>query len=266
MGLVRIIRYHFHCVMTPTNILFLSLTFIVNTLLVYFTYTDAIPTTDIQATAFMFYLPINLRFDLFRWILILLPVLLILGSFINNEIKERTTYVLLHMKNFRQWFYSVTIVCFSFITLTFLIGFVITFGLVSLIPRDVVSNEWLEILNFFYQLNVLKLIVHQFCLLLLTIFLLVLVNILFTFLLNNSSFAFLLTVISEIASITVGYISPDLLKWLPLTHGLLAFHELNNYSFVWSYIYLILNLLILYVLIFRVFMIRRESLFMTKEN
>jgi hypothetical protein len=264
MGLARVIRYHTLCIMKPINFLFIVLAFLINALLVYSVYCEAIPTGNIQAAAFMFYLPINLPFDLFRWILVLLPILLIVGSFINNEINERSSYSLLQMKSFHRWFHSLIIVCFFSTVVTFIVGFTVTGAVVSITPREIVSDKWINSFTLLYTSNEWTLLVHQFFLLVLSVFLIVLLKILFTFLVDNSSFSFLLTIIFSVTSIVVGNAYPSILKWLPLTYGLFVFQEINDYSFIWSYVCLMISLLIVYIFTFIVFIIHKESLFMNK--
>ncbi|GLC89236.1 hypothetical protein LYSBPC_23630 [Lysinibacillus piscis] len=264
--LARIINYHFLCIITPKKLLFIIATFITNALLVFSMYSNnSIPQGNIQATIFMFYLPINFKLDLFRCILILLPILIIFGLFMNTEIKERTVYLLLHMKSLSHWFYSLIIVLFIFVFLTFTIGFFTTLGVVTFIPRENVSADWIQLLNYLYTSNYLNLIINQFCLLILSVFLLVLIHLFFIFLIDNLSFTFLLTIMCFILSITIGSIFPNALKWLPLTYGLFAFHELNNYSLIWCYFCILISIVVLIIINFRIVKARREYLFMRHE-
>lgn len=246
---------------TPKVILITALPFIGNIFLVYSIYEDLIPVESIKATIFMFYFPINIKFDLFRLILILLPILLIIGSFINSEIKERSIYLLLQMKSFRLWFQSLIVASFFTILLYFIVGYVITYVLVLFLPENIVINKSMIPFQFLYTTNEWTLITHQFFLLILSVLLLVLLNIFFTFLINHTAFASLLTIICLAASITIGNNFPSILNFLPLTYGLFAFRELNGYSFIWSYTFLILSILVLYIFTFGIFMIRKESLF-----
>lgn len=202
---------------------------------------------------------------MFRCILILLPILTIFGLFIHTEIRERTAYLLLHVKSLSHWFYSLIFVLFIFIFLTFTTGFLTTMGILTFIPREKVSNDWIQTLNYLYTSNSLNLIINQFCLLILSFFLLALINLFFIFLIDNLAFTFLLTLMCFILSITIGSTFPSILKWLPLTSGLLAFHELNNYSLMWCYFNVLISIVVLIVVNFRLFKIRREYLFMRHE-
>lgn len=247
--------------MTPIKILIVVLPFIINIFLVYSVYGDLIPAENVKATTFMFYMPININLDLFRLILILLPILLIIGSFITSEIKERSSYLLIHMKSFHLWFQSFIIASFSSILLFGGLGFVITYVLVLFLQENIMLSKLVIPFHFLYITNEWTLITHQYFLLILSVFLLVLLNILFTFLINNTAFASLLTIICLVVSITIGNSFPSILNFLPLTYGLFAFRELNGYSFTWSYTFLVLSIFILYIITFGTFMIRKESLF-----
>ncbi|BAB03897.1 BH0178 [Halalkalibacterium halodurans C-125] len=257
--LARVIRYHLLSMLTPIKILLLVFVFMVNTLLVFSIYGDLIPEDSIKATVFMFYVPINIRMDLFRWILVLLPILLIMGAFLSRELKERSLYLLLQMKSFRLWFHSFMIVTFLFVLLFFTVGFVITYGMILIFPR----NAWIDesLFPYFYSVNEWVLVTHQFSLLVLSVFMLVLLKIFFVFLIDNVAVASLMTLICLTASMSIGRVYPSVLDKLPLTYGLFAYRELHAYPFIWSYSILFAGIIALYFLIFCLYRTRRETLF-----
>lgn len=258
--LARIIRFQLHCVITPKTITIMTLPFIANTFLAHSTYGDLMPIENIKAVTFIFYLPINIKFDVFRLIMILLPLLLIIGTFITSELKERSIYLLLHMKSFRLWFQSFIVVSFFTVFLFFMLGYVITYVFVLFFQGNII-NDALNPLHFLYTTNEWTLLTHQFFLLVLSVFLLVLLNILFAFIIKNIAMASLLTIIFLVASITIGNSLPSLLNFLPLNYGLFAFREFNNFSFAWTYTILLLTIFVVYILNFVIFMIRKETLF-----
>ena len=252
---LKLLKYHSGNIFTLKKVLFCQVFFILNSYLFYSNYSNMVSDDQIKTFSVMFFLPINPNLDLFRWILLLLPFLLITHSFLFQNLKESPTYLLLRMKDSMQWFHSLFVTSFVFIIFNLCMGFILTRAVVFFHPYDATKSLYsLAILNNWVFIRDL------FFIFALSIIFLSLLNTLFVFVINNSNGAFLLTILCIFASFTFSSIFPFLSTWNPITHSLFALHSLNNHTIKWYYLSLILYIMFIYVVIYILFKYRKEKL------
>ena len=197
----------------------------------------------LEALVKLFYLPLNIKIDTLRWILLIVIPLIGIGTFLNHQLYENSFYILISMKNYYFWLNSIIISSFIYTLFTFIISF-FSSGIILYFMSPNQYNEDSIYLNDHYHL---KLLFHEFILITLSIFLLILLFILLTFLTKNQSVASLLLIITALTSIFVVLLNTNLIKWIPITFSLIGLRELQNFSFSWSYGYLILSILTMYI-------------------
>lgn len=256
-----LIRHHSNNLFTVKKFAFCQIFFVINVYLVWSSYFNIIPSEKIKVISLMFFLPINMNFDLFRWILLLLPFLIIVNSFINVALKESPTYFLLRTGNSTHWFHSLFAASFLFILTNLLLGFILT-GLI-VFSISIPNNVALDSTNLLYSLSTTgswNFLVHLFFIFVLSIFFFILINTLFTFIIHNSTGAFLLTIVCILSAFTFVNIFPNSARWNSLTYSLLAFQQLNKVSFTWYYVSLLFCILFLYFLNSIIFKYRKEFL------
>lgn len=257
----KLITCHSKGLFTFKNFIIIQITFALNAFLAWTNYLSIMPPEKVKIVSYMFFFPINISFDLFRWLLLLLPFLLIIISFLNKAFKESPIYYLLRVGNLTSWFHSLFIASFLFILTSLVSGFFLTGLIVSFLPStsDVMINND-SLLIFYSNVENWTYLIHLFFILLFSIFFLILINTSFTFVINNSQIPFLLTIICLLSAFAFGVISPDLVEWYPLTYSLFAFHNFKEVSFIWYYVYLLSHILVFYFFNTIVFKYRKESI------
>jgi len=109
------------------------------------------------------------------------------------------------------------------------------------------TNGWQELLN-------------HFTLFILTLLLLLIVHTIFSFIIHNAVFAMFTLIISMIASATIGYLFPSLLKFLPLTYFLLGLREMQEVTSAWSNSIILLCIVLSYCVLSILFINLREKI------
>lgn len=253
-------KNYFQNLFIVKNFIYVQIIFIANVFLVWTNYLDLIPPEKIKAICSMFIFPINIQFDLFRWLLLLLPFLIIVNIFINNALKENPVYYFLRIGNFSYLYHSIMFISFGFIFIQSLIGFILTGLIVYFIPitNSAVQNSEIVLLDTLSTSFSWKLFSHIFFIFVLSIILFILINTFFNFIIRNFNGAFFLTIICITSALPFGLMFPNLIDWNPLTYSLLAYHKLNN--FTWQYIILCLCILTLYFVNSLIFHIKRENI------
>lgn len=254
----RILSFHFFHIFNIKNIVLIILISSINTIISYYTY-NLFETNLLEALVKIYYLPINLTIDTLKWILIIVTPLIGIGTFINHQLYENSIYILISMKNFYYWFNSVTIISFIHTFVTLIISFITSLILLFFFTQN--HNLFSRV--DFYKLDsyYLNLLFHEFCLIFLSVFLLILIYILLIFLTRNQSVAILILILIVTISITVIPLNTIIIKLNPLTLGLIGLRELVFYPLSWSYFYLVLSIIIMYVLTLFVYKIHKETIF-----
>lgn len=256
--LLNWIQYYSKVLFTIKNFLLVISAFILNFFLVFTTYRDFLPIEKVKAISNMFYFPININLDLFRWILLFLPFLLIVNSFLNRAFTESPVYFFIRTRKLKYWFHSLFIVAGLFVLISMLLGFVITGLLVYLAPFGTepksqllgnlsINDSWL------FNLNAFLIFVLVTCLL-------IIMNLLLSFIIKNELVSFLWTLILMVLGVFLGNIYPSILEWYPYAYGLFAFQNFSQVPFFWYYLSLLLYLIITYLVAFMIFEKNRERI------
>jgi hypothetical protein len=248
----KLVGYYLSSFFKPSYLLCVVVSYVLNVFLVNSSYYDFIPNGYVNKIVFMFYMPLNLHFDLLRWLLISLPILLPLSSFILRELNERPAYFILRMKSYNRWFHSIFISTFIIIIVTIMIAIGITGITILLFNSKIVASSEIG-LSSFQNTNGWGLLLNQFSLLIFTMILLLILHTICSFLVSNNVFAMLLIIISMISSVVIGSLFPSLLKVLPLTYCLFAFRELKETSFFWSNSIILIGIFLSYGLLYFLF-------------
>jgi len=257
--LIKLVSYYLSSFLKPVYLLCIGGVFVLNVFLVYSAYGNLLPNGYLNKMVFMFYMPLNLQFDLLRWLLLLLPILLILSSFILREVNERPTYIILRMRSYNRWFHSMFVSAFIVIVISIVIGFGMT-GITIYLFHSGIGTSSDTGLAPFLNTNGWLLVLNQFTLYILTLLLLLILHTIFSLLVDNTAFALLLIIIIMISSVTIGYLFPSLLKYIPLTYCLFAFKEMKEISFGWSNSIIVLCIILSYSLLFLLFTNLKEKI------
>lgn len=103
MTFIKLVRYQLVSMLSLRKFLIILTVFAINVWLVHVMYSDFIPLRFLDATEFMFLLPITITFDTMRLLLVLLPLLMMIGSFTEGQLKEHGYYLLLRVKSYQMW-------------------------------------------------------------------------------------------------------------------------------------------------------------------
>ena len=257
--LIKLVFYYLRTFVNITTVLCIVGIFVLNGILVHASYSDFTPNGFVNQIVFMFYMPLNFQFDLLRWLLIFIPILLMLSSFILREVRDHPTYLILRMQNYRHCFHSMFIaICISLVG-KIGIGYGMTGILVFFLNSQIKTQSDIG-LSLFLNMNGWQLLLNHYTLFILTLLLLLIVHTIFLFLANNAVFAMLIVIISMISSVAIGYLFPTLLKFLPLTYFLLGLRELQELSFAWSNSIILLCIVLSYCVLNVLFNKLREKI------
>jgi general stress protein CsbA len=185
---------------------------------------------------------VNILF--FKWLFHQVPIIVATGYFINIQFEERSIYFLPRVGNFHLFLNASISTCFILVIIYYAIGLTVTVLLICLFSGSFMNLDILDVLKFSNEYPPNVLFIHQFFLMVLSTFLIIVLNTLFTVLTKHSIVAFIITMIMIFVSVVIGYFIPELNKWLPYTQGMLAKHDTHNFTFEWSYIYVLSALMI----------------------
>lgn len=247
----------------PLSILVMIVTFILQCLMRMETIKAIEASSWLQKIVLIVYLPLQLPLDLFYVFFIFIPILFIIGLFVDKETEIYRIYSLLRTKNYYTWLHATLISLLLFIIIYFSLAFFTLFCLTQFFSPEV-GKPAIQILSFFKETDACTLLIHQFLLFILSVYCMALLYVLIFLLFHHSSLSSLITICILSFSVVGGFISPKFLPFLPFTYGLLAFHEMNDYSFGWAYIGSVCLILVLYNTIFYVFRIKKDGIFMYK--
>lgn len=233
--------------------------FVLNSIVVYASYGDITLSGYVNQIVFMFYMPLNFQFDLLRWLLIFIPILLLLSSFILRELCAHPTYLIQRMKSYRHCFHSIFIAIGISLIGYVGIGYMVTAIFVYFINNNIEGHNEIP-LSLFHNSNGWQVLLSHFILFILTGLLLLIIHTIFLFIINNAVFAMFLVIISMISSVAVGYLFPPILKFLPLTYFLLGLWELQGISFAWFNTIIALCIVLSYSVLYGLFIKLREKI------
>lgn len=233
--------------------------FVLNSMLVYTSYADLMPNSFVNQIIFIFYMPVNIQFDVLRWLLIFIPILLSLSSCIVRELHNHPTYLIQRMKSYRHCFHSIFIAIGISLVGYIGIGYGVTAVFVSFFNSRIEGHNNIA-LSLFLNTNGWQVLLSHFTLFILTTLLLLIVHTNFLFIINNAVFAMFIVIISMISSVATGYLFPSSLKFLPLTYFLLGLREMQDISFVWANSIILLSIALSYILLYILFINLREKI------
>lgn len=260
MTFIKLIRYQLVSMLTIPKLLINVMVYATNVWLVYILYADLMPVGFLETTAFVFYLPINPVFDILRWLLVLLPLFLVVGSFTEHQLKKRSSYLLIQMRSYQMWWHSFALATITLIVTFVTSGYMITMLLVKCLPQNLKSRLVDQpILTFSTSSEAGGFLLREFSLLVLSMIILVLIMIFIYFLSNHSGLSFTGAIISLVLSMNLAAIGPRIGQFFPISYAFLAFE--NNQSFFMSIMIMVLTIVVLYIFCWMTFKKRKEILF-----
>lgn len=221
-------------------------------------------TSSINHLILFFYGPQNIRVGFLTWLFHQVPIIILIGFLLNKELKEHIIYKLSRIRSFPIWISSLIISSFILIFIYYTIGFVEQSILLNFFHGSHTSFEGTSLLILLNKYNPLSLLIHQFLLLVLGTFFIVLVNFCISLFLKNSTAAFAVNMMGVYLSITIGSTYPYLKKWLPFTHGFLTMHDARNFTLQWSYIYLFIAINVTLIIITAIYTKRLEKILISQ--
>lgn len=212
---------------------------------------------SIDSLILLFYGPFNVLVDSTRWLFIQVPILVMVGLFIEKELTDRALYVLIRIGSVPQWLMGKLLASCLFVTFYYIVGLSLSYLFLILFHESLKKNNVPETFQLMKMYSSVPLLFHLLFLLILSTCSLVILNTLLTFVLRNSIVSFSFIIILIYLSIAVMSFYPVLSKWLPPSQGMLINHELAHFSFLWSYLYLFS---LLYILVASLLLIGRKKL------
>jgi hypothetical protein len=195
-----------------------------------------------------------------HFLLLLLPFILIIGSFVEIQWQSQAQYLLLRSRNVALNFHALMFSIFMLIVSTVIMSYLFAFILLPLLPQ---TNpfDWTEQLPRFYSDSVANLLTNQLILLTGTIFFAVLTQVALLIITNNSAISSLITFFLAIASVWTPFKNSNTLIFFPWSYGQLSLQEIGSYSLPITYLHLLIAISLLYFTAFKLFLMRREQLF-----
>ena len=254
MNILSVFRFHYVNLFKKTNILIVMvflLIYCVSSFLIY----GAAPTYDILASVyFVFYAPIIPTLDLFRALLLVTVFLLLFNHFIQTELRDRSSYILLRIKNMKLYFHSLlsTMMLFTFVFI--LIGYVIALLLTFVFYKvEIPQTE-----QFLYDIN-WRLLFKQYLLLVLSIILLLFINNVIVLLFKNIEIATLIIFILFICSFYYVLFNPNQYIYIPFLYGFFNFQpSIGDRSFLLESTILCISNIVLYMLSYFIYQRKKD--------
>lgn len=221
-------------------------------------------TSSINHLILFFYGPQNIRVGFLTWLFHQVPIIILIGFLLDKELKEHIIYKLSRVRSFPTWIFGLIISSFILIFIYYTIGFVEQSILLTFFHGPDTSFEGTPLLILLNKYTPLSLLIHQFSLLVLGTFFIILVNFCISLFLKNPTAAFTVNMMGVYLSITIGSTYPYLKNWLPFTHGFLTMHDAQNFTLQWSYTYLFISISVTLILITMIYMKRLEKILMSQ--
>lgn len=257
----NLISFQLRTIINLRIFLFIGLSAILNFFIVASVNTNMIPLGNVRATISFFYFPVNSNLDLYRLLLVVIPILISVGSFVQHQTKDSSLYVLLHCKNYKNWFLSMTIASWVFTMGMILFQYLITYIGTFFIPKGDPSDEWLLVFPSLYSQPVYSLLFQQLSLFTLSLLVLITFYLLLFYSSNQVNVSFLVSVIYLAISYLFVLTNPDIFIWYPLAYGLAGLMEWSGFlGYGPLFLLLVLLLSVLFGLTYIIFCLRRESL------
>ncbi len=265
MLLLRLILLNIHDFLNKRAFIIISGIFILYFLSSVYFYGGNFRLEGFETVILFFNGPRSINYELLRWSLHQVPILILAGLFVNKQFRDRSINVLIRVGSFKAWLNSMLISIVIFVSAYYILGYGINLMLLKLI------NNPGSILNADDKVGLLKayssssLILHQLLLLIASTFVAILMNLFFTIITKNSKLSFTIIMIGIFVSIGIEEVNLQLNKWLPFNQGILSKHDTIDFTFSWSYAYIIISIWVLVVLLHYFGKTHLESL-LTEES
>lgn len=205
-------RFHYVNLFNKTNSLIMMICLLIYCLSSFLIYGAESPTYE--AIYFVFYAPRIPTLDIFRALLLVLSFLLICTHFIQTELKERSSYILLRIKCMKLYFHSLALMMILFAFVFVIIGYVIAVLLTLIFYKvEIIQTESLS-----YTINGAVLF-QQYLLLTLSITALLLINNVIILVIKNIEIATVILLVIFIGSFYFVSLYPAQYLYIPFLYG-----------------------------------------------
>ncbi|SIT79793.1 hypothetical protein [Edaphobacillus lindanitolerans] len=262
--MINLLRYHMKIFFAPFTLLIVPLVYALNALTVVSINQGVLPGDLWHAAAFPLYIPINLKFDLPRWFIILLPYMMITTLYVQNELHHRFSLTLIRSGNALLWLNSMIVVIIKLIMVTTLAGFFVNL-FAGVLFGDTQSNM-VQLLPVFTDSSGIRLMIGEYFMMILSISISVLLNILFILFIGHGGLATLTVIILVSVSTVTAFLIPPIIPWLPLNSGMAALKEMNNFPLAYGLISGCVALAILVAVMNLVFKYKLEQILIGNQG
>lgn len=205
-----------------------------------------------KALIIIYYGPFNQPLEIFRWLFHQVPILVLIGYFIDKEIKSRSIYILHRIGNINTWLNGITLSSLVCTILYYFFGLSLSLLLITFFRSYYESNTLFQNFQLLNQYNPVILLLHLFFLLVLSTYSMILIYTILSILLKSVTISFTILIILILISSMVTNIFPVVIQWLPSAQGMLINREYSKIEFSLSYIYLITLNLFLSVFLYQI--------------
>lgn len=175
----------------------------------------------------------------FTWAFYQIPILFYVLDFINKQLQIRNTYTILRVGNKKVWINCIIISTIFINLVYYLFGFMIA----SIFNFKILINP-INISGLCKLLNILLILSFSS-------FIICIIGIVFIIIIKHEAIVFSTIFMLICLSIDIGNKFPNLDKWLLFNQGLIAKHYKSGFNYTWSYCYLLIAFLVLYILIIK---------------
>lgn len=252
MHFFSVFRFHYVNLFNKTNSLIMIICLLIYCLSSFLIY--GVDSTIYKTVYFIFYVPRIPTLDLFRSLLLVLSFLLICTHFIQTEVRVRSIYILLRIKNMKLYFHSLFLIMLLFTFIFLIIGYVIAMLLTFIFYKLNISQAEL----FSYTIN-WKELCQQYLLLALSITVLLLINNIIVLLFKNIEIATVTFVLLFISSFYFVSMYPDQYLYVPFLYGFFNFQSyLVERAYILEISILCFNCIVLYGISYLVYRGRKD--------
>lgn len=248
----RLTKYYLSILLSPSRILFLIFCTIANIFFTFSVFKGSLPLSRLEKLSFIYSLPLNLNSDLFRWIFMLLPILLITGFLIFKEFKNPPIYLFFRIEGYSNWFHSIFIACLLFVIIGTVFEFIITFMIIRFLG-DGWGGSNFEI----GEISIVKLIMSQLIILILTMVTLLLFKVIVFVFFGNEFASLIITLIISLGTLILDISLVGNNFFIELFYAKTYFESNELYSRI---TYSIFSVIILYFILFKTFLNKREKI------
>lgn len=252
MKSIQLIKSNLMTILTKRNLIISFSIFALHFYLFSTTYGTSRSYSILKALIVMFYGPFNQPLELFRWLFHQVPIFVLLGYFIDNEIKSRSMYILYRVGSIHTWFLGIIFSSLISTILYYFFGFGLSLLILIFYPKYIESDTLFQSFQLLNQSNPTILMFHLFSLLALTTYSMILIWIILSIVLKSTTISFSILIILISVSGMFTNVFPSGLQWLPPAQGMLIAREHSNMEFASSYVYLFTLNLFLSFLLFQI--------------